>query len=242
MKVGLQPYTIREIEESFADQLARVSRSGYEGIELSVDYAETEQDAIAETDLAVTSMATSPDALHNDLDSHITASEVYGTDDVVIMYIDESRFQTRDAVRELANELDSLAGELADSGLNLHYHNHDHEFVDVDGTPALSRLIEETSQLRFELDLGWAGTGGVDPAAFLESIGDRVTHVHVKDMAFDSREFVTFGEGDLDVAQAVAAAKSVDVDWVIFENDQPKDPAAEISHASLLLNQYTGHL
>ena len=187
-------------------------------------------------------MATSPDSLHDDLESHITASEVYGTDDVVIMYIDESRFQTRDAISDLAKELDSLAEALAESGLNLHYHNHDHEFVDVDGTPALSRLVEETSQLGFELDLGWAGTGGVDPAEFLASIQDRVTHVHIKDMAFESREFVTFGEGDLDIEQAVDAARSVDVEWIIFENDQPNDPAAEISHASLLLNQYTGHL
>ncbi|MFC7195002.1 hypothetical protein ACFQL4_10625 [Halosimplex aquaticum] len=61
-------------------------------------------------------------------------------------------------------------------------------------------------------------------------------------MDFDSGEFVMFGEGDLDVAETVAAARRIDAEWGLFENDEPVDPVAEPSHASILLDEHTGHL
>lgn len=243
MHIGIQPFTIRDIDEPLPQKLERVARARFEGIELGPGSADEETvEALEATGLTVSSMGSSLQQIEDELKAHVDAGEAFGAEDVVVMWIDEERFETRDAVEDTAADLEAAADRLADHGLSLHYHNHDHEFVEVEGRPALELLYEETEALKFELDLGWAGTGGVDPAAFLERIGDRVTHAHVKDMAFEKREFVTFGEGDLDVESAVETARDVGVEWLIFENDQPVDPVAEPSHASLILDQFTGHI
>ena len=243
MQIGIQPFTIRDIDEPLPQKLERVARARFDGIELGPGAANEETvEALEATGLTVSSMGTSLERIEDDLDDYVDAGETFGAEDVVVMWIDEERFESREAVEETAADLEAAAETLAERGLTLHYHNHDHEFVEVEGRPALELLYEESDSLFFELDLGWAGTGGVDPADFLERIGDRVTHAHVKDMAFDQREFVTFGEGDLDVERAVETAQDVGVEWLIFENDQPVDPVAEPSHASLILDQFTGHI
>jgi sugar phosphate isomerase/epimerase len=114
--------------------------------------------------------------------------------------------------------------------------------VERAGAAGYEVAVEASSAIRFELDLGWAGTGGADPAALLGRMTDRVSLVHVKDMDFERGEFVTVGEGDLDLEAAVRAARDADVEWAIFENDQPVDPRAEIGHASVLLHRHVGHL
>lgn len=242
MRVGLQPFTISAIEEPFDRKLERIVRARYEGIELGLSSVADAHEAVSDAGLAITSLASSLEEIEADPAAHREACATAGTDDVVIMWLDEEHFASAAAVAETATALDEAADRLAEHDLRLHYHNHDHEFVDVDGVPALERLVEETDRLRFELDLGWAGAGGVDPVALLERIGDRVSLVHVKDMDFTERAFLTFGEGDLDVAGAVDAARSADVDWMIVENDDPVDPIAEPAHASLLLDEHVGHI
>ncbi|MFC7138588.1 sugar phosphate isomerase/epimerase family protein [Halosimplex aquaticum] len=243
MRIGIQPYTISAIDEPLPAKLGRIARAGYEGVELGPD-ANTDavHEALDASDLAVSSVGSGLDALDDDLDAHVAACEGFDTDNVVVMWIDPEHFETREAVESTAERLDAAADRLADRGLRLHYHNHDHEFTDLGETTGYEALVDATDAVRFEVDAGWAGVGGVDPAALLGDIGDRVSLVHLKDMDFDSGEFVMFGEGDLDVAETVAAARRIDAEWGLFENDEPVDPVAEPSHASILLDEHTGHL
>jgi len=255
MQVGIQPFTIRAIDESTAENVARVARAGFDGIELGPDEnTRAVRNALDEHDLSVSSMGSGLDALEDDdgLEDHLDASEAFGTDDVVVMWIDPEHFETREAVEETAHQLSEWAGELADHGLQLHYHNHAHEFAALGDTNGYEVLVEESDGVHFELDLGWAGTGGADPAGLLEEIGDRVSLVHVKDMGFDTEadpravpaaegEFTTFGTGDLDIEDCVATAHEAGAEWVIFENDEPVDPVAEPGHASTVLDEYTDH-
>ena len=242
MKVGLQPHTLGTLDEPIERTLQRAVTARYEGIELSLGRAADVEAHLEPSGLAVSSFASSPEAIEDELDAHVHARDTYGTDDVIIMYQPDERFASLEAISELAAELDALANQLATEGMRLHYHNHDHEFIEIDGEPALYHLYRETERLHFELDLGWAGAGGVDPADFLSSIGDRVTHIHLKDMQFDERAFITVGEGDLDIERAIETARDVGVEWILYENDAPLDPIAEISHASIVLDPYTDHL
>jgi len=244
MQVGIQPYTIRRVDEPFAAKLARIARAGYNGVELGPDKnTQPVRDALTKHDLAVSSIGSGLESLEtdDDFEEHRAASEAFGTDDVILMWIDAEHFETHDAVAETADRLSRLAAGLADHGLQLHYHNHAHEFTDLGDTTGYEALVDATEGVHFELDLGWAGTGGHDPIALLDSIGDRVSLVHAKDMHFESGEFATIGEGDLDVGACVDAARRNDVEWVIFENDEPTDPVTEISHGSVTLDQYTDH-
>lgn len=242
MRVGIQPFTIRTINEPLPSKLQRVARAGYEGVELGVeDAGDAVADALAETDLGVASVSANLADLERDPTGAVEACEALGCERVLITWLGEDHWESRDAVEDTAATLDGLADDLAERGLELHYHNHDHEFTDLGETTGYEHFVDATDAVNLELDLGWAGTAGADPVALLDRIGERVSLVHVKDMAFADGEFVTFGEGDLDVAAAVETARDNDVAWLIFENDEPTDPVAEPAHASLLLDRYTDH-
>jgi len=243
MNIGIQPYTMSALDEPLPSKLGRLARAGFEGVELGTD-ANTEavREALAEHELGVASIASGLEDLDEDLDAHVDASEAFETDKVVVMWIGPEEFETRADVAAVATRLDAEADRLADHGLQLHYHNHAHEFTDLGETTGFEALVEATDTVKFEIDVGWAGVGGVDPADLLDDIGERVTLVHAKDIRFGSGEFCTFGEGDLDVGGVVTAARRNEVDWLLWENDEPIDPVAEPSHASLLLDEHTGHL
>ncbi|MFB6139682.1 MAG: sugar phosphate isomerase/epimerase family protein [Halosimplex sp.] len=245
MHVGIQPYTMSELEEPLCDKLDRIGRAGFEGVELGAD-ANTAavRAALDRNDLEVASIASNLDELDGEdgFEAHLDASEAFGTDDVVAMWIGPEEFESRESVRRQAERLDEFADRLAERGLDLHYHNHAHEFTDLGETTGFEALVDATDAVGFEVDVGWAGVGGADPAALLGDIADRVSLVHVKDMDFATGEFCTFGEGDLDAGETVAAAREAGVEWALFENDEPVDPVAEPGHASLLLDEYTGHL
>lgn len=242
MRLGVQPYTLHELDEPTTRTIRRIADARFEAVELGPD-ANTEvvNDVIAETGLAVSSLAGGLDLLES-LDAYVDASDAFETSDVVVMWADPEQFTTHGGIEGVAAELEVIADELADHGLRLHYHNHDHEFAELGDATGYHHLVEQTDEVFFELDLGWAGAGGVDPAGLLRTIGDRVTHVHVKDMDFADSEFVTFGEGDLDLGDTIDAARDTEVEWMLFENDHPEDPVAEVSHASLLLDRHTGHI
>jgi len=242
MKVGIQPYTLNALDEPLVSKLDRIARAGFEGVELGTDgNTDAVHETLIEHGLDVSSIGTTPDELDDDLDAHVAAAEDFDTDDVVAMWIDPEHYETRERVEATAERLTALADRLAEHGLRLHYHNHAHEFTDLDDTTGYELLVAETEGVRFEVDAGWAGTGGTDPATLLQSIGDSVDLVHVKDMDFETGEFVTFGEGDLDIEGVVDAARDIGVEWLLFENDEPTDPVAEPGHASVVLDEYTGH-
>ncbi|PSP54058.1 sugar phosphate isomerase/epimerase [Halobacteriales archaeon QH_7_68_42] len=242
MKVGIQPFTISELDEPLEAKLDRIARAGFEGVELGTDgNTDAVHEKLIEHGLEVSSIGTTPDELENDLDAHVAAAEDFDTGDVVAMWIDPEHFETRERVEATAERLTDLADRVAEHGLQLNYHNHAHEFTDLGETTGYELLVEEAEGVKFELDAGWAGTGGATPAALLRDIAGHVTLVHVKDMNFETGEFVTFGEGDLDVEGVVSAARDADVEWLLFENDEPTDPVAEPAHASVTLDRYTDH-
>jgi sugar phosphate isomerase/epimerase len=242
MRVGIQPYTLNDLDEPLERKLERIALAGFEGVELGRERnTDRIHEVLIEHGLTVSSIATGLDELDDEFDAHVAAAEDFATDHVGIMWLDPEHFESREAVRETADRLTEWADRLADHGLQLHYHNHGHEFTDLGETTGFELLADESEGVGFEIDVGWAGTGGADPVALLDRIGEQVAVIHVKDMDFATGEFVTFGEGDLDVAGVVDAARANDVEWLLFENDDPTDPIAELGHASVVLDQYTDH-
>lgn len=88
---------------------------------------------------------------------------------------------TRDEVTEYAAKLSELAKWSADQGVVMSYHHHmgsmiqDAEDIDwlMEGSSRDLTLLYDTGHLHF---------AGVDPLAVLEKWGDRVHHVHFKDV------------------------------------------------------------
>ncbi|MDG5759070.1 sugar phosphate isomerase/epimerase [Natronococcus sp. A-GB1] len=241
-KTAINLYSVRDLDNSLSEVLERVADVGYDGVQFAGEYSPLydDPDALAETLDARRLEATPPhvdiETLENDRDAVREAYAPLGIDGVVVPWLDPERFESATAVDETAARLDALAADLAEDGWELFYHNHDHEYADLDEGAAFERFLESTD-VGLELDVGWALAAGDDPAERLRKLEGRVRTVHLKDMDLGGTEpaFAELGEGDVDVQACVEAAADAGAEWLVYEHDDPDDPAASLAHGAAFL-------
>ena len=114
-----------------------------------------------------------------------------------------------------AEQLDAQAGLLRrimnlcrDNDVEMNLHNHTYEVEnnmhDLRGT--LARIPE----VKLGPDLNWLLRGGVDPVEFIETYGDRIVFLHIRDQNADGTWSEAAGEGDMDyitIGRALRAAE-----------------------------------
>lgn len=157
--------------------------------------------------------------------------------------------------RRVCANLETLIAKAGAHGLDLTYHPHAGSHVE--SGREIARLLAETRDqaLRFCLDTGHILIGGVDPVEVLDWAGDRVAHVHAKDV--DGEVLARLENGDLDYVGAVAAGLYCDLGdgavdwngiaaglartgfagWVVVEQDRHLIPGDRHPAASLLRNR-----
>lgn len=237
MRTAIQAYTLRQLDEPLARTIERIGETPLDAVEMGVDGATDDEIRLAleTTGLDVPAIGVGLDQLEEIEETVVPGCRAVGTDLVVLGYLGPEHFETAAAVDETADLVSAYADVAADHGLDFLYHNHAHEFVELgDGTIAFERFLDRVDdRVRFELDLGWVGTGGQDPGAWLERLSDRTPIVHVKDMHFDGdADFAALGEGDLDVDGTLAIAHEYGVEWAIYEHDEPADPVEALQRDS----------
>jgi sugar phosphate isomerase/epimerase len=135
-----------------------------------------------------------------------------------------------------------MIGEVARNlGITLLYHNHDFEFVTIDGKYALDILYESVpaDYLQTELDTCWVNVGGEEPAAYIRKYSGRAPVVHLKDFYGEKSEdmyeligiekkapkrpgnfeFRPVGSGVQNFPAIIDAAKDAGALWLVVEQD-----------------------
>ena len=142
--------------------------------------------------------------------------------------------------------LHEIARATTNAGRRLAFHPHAGTFVE---TPAeTERLLEATDPglVQLCLDVGHWIVGGGDPVAALRRYGERVTHVHLKDVdptalgqlrrgelttfaqAIQARLFTELGAGELDLLGCLRALADRRYDgWLMVEQDSSWSPPSE---------------
>ena len=127
-------------------------------------------------------------------------------------------------------------------GMQLLYHNHDFEFLKIDGKYALDILYDTVPAdlLQTEIDTCWANVGGEDPSAYVKKYTGRAPVVHLKDftgeksddmyelIGIDKKaptrpsgfEFRPLGKGLQNVPAILEASQAAGAGWVVVEQDQ----------------------
>jgi|AntDeeMetageno50_2_1112565.scaffolds.fasta_scaffold08715_2 sugar phosphate isomerase/epimerase len=241
MQTAIQLYTVRDVEKPLPEIIADVGEADFDGVEFAYRVEDADRDAVRtaldDAGLQAASAHIGIDAIEADLDAVVAAADTLGYDDVVVPWLDPEHWETVEAVEATAARLSGLAEELSEAGLTMHYHNHDQEFVETDEGVAFELLADQTDFM-LELDAGWALAGGADPIELLHRYGDRISHVHLKDVNLDSDEVPALGEGDLDIPAVAEAAHEIGAEWLVYENDQPRDPVAAIPHGADVLSRH----
>jgi inosose dehydratase len=134
----------------------------------------------------------------------------------------------------LAAALDDVVDLAEAHGLTASYHPHLSTIVE--SPDELAQLLPRT-RIGFCPDTAHLAAGGGDPAALIRQYGDRLVHVHLKDLAGEAVRFLPLGQGVLDFADILRAVREAGYDdWLVVElDDYDGDPreAAEISKAYL---------
>lgn len=176
-----------------------------------------------------------PDAVDAIVTEAIARALVLGQRYVVWQLAWRPGHTLRDAER-YATAFDRAGALCADAGLGFAYHNHDQEFVAIDGRRPFDLLVERTDPARvtLEIDFMWASKAGADARALLEQYPGRFRLCHLKDRSI-AGEIVSTGDGIEDFAGLVAAAKAAGIEHFFFEFDRPGAPDAEMQRAAAVL-------
>lgn len=234
-RLGVQLYTLRDrMAEDVDATLAAVAAVGYDEVEFAGYFGHAPAAVRALLDahgLAAPAVHVPLATLRTDLDGALEAAETIGHQYLVCPWLAEEDRQTADQYRALADLLGEAGERCRAAGRQLAYHNHDFEFVPVDGVVPYDLLLERTDAdlVQMELDLYWAAKAGVDPFAYFERWPGRFPLFHLKDMAAGSEgEIVPVGEGVVPFDRVFAEAGRTGQRHVFVEHDHPSDPLASI--------------
>jgi len=125
--------------------------------------------------------------------------------------------------------------------ITLLYHNHDFEFVKINGQYALDLLYKEIPSLQTEIDTCWVNVAGENPVTYIRKYSGRAPIVHLKDFVLagyksehmyeligkdsninkdtGSFEFRPLGAGQQDVPSLIKAAEAAGTCWIVVEQD-----------------------
>jgi sugar phosphate isomerase/epimerase len=116
-----------------------------------------------------------------------------------------------------------------DAGLGFGWHNHDFEFRALgDGCIPQDAIFEGGPDLEWEADLAWVIKGGADPFHWIGAFRDRITSVHIKDIApqgqsKDEDGWADVGHGTVDWPKLWAALEQTNAKYFVMEHDNPSD-------------------
>ena len=117
------------------------------------------------------------------------------------------RAKTPEQLDAQADLLQRLIALCDDHGVALNLHNHTYEVEnnmhDLKGT--LARIPD----IPLGPDLNWLVRGGVNPVDFIETYGDQIVFLHLRDQHADGTWSEALGEGDMDYSAIAQALKGI---------------------------------
>lgn len=245
--IALQLYSVRnEMMDDFAGTLKAVKNLGYEGVEFAGLFGKSAaevKELCAEIGLVPISAHVPLKDMLNNPDLLSTYAEI-GCRYVAIPYLEEMDRPGHPGFLNLIENAKILGKKAASLGMALCYHNHDFEFVKIDGTYALDVLYNEVPQeyLETELDTCWVNVGGENPVDYIRKYTGRCHILHLKDFVGgksanmygligkeeEEKEetagqfaFRPLGQGRQDFPTILQAAEKAGTQWVVVEQDEP---------------------
>jgi sugar phosphate isomerase/epimerase len=243
MSYSLQLYTLRNaISEDLPGTIKKVAEIGYTQVE-PYNFVVTAKElgaALKENGLSAPS-GHAP-LMSQDQDEIFKAAKELGITTVIDPFLPAEHWQKAEDIQATAAKLNAAAKKGAEYGIRVGYHNHAWELEStIEGCTALEyfeSLLDP--ELVLEVDTYWAAVGGHDPVELLNRLGDRVKFIHIKDgpLNKDNKAQQPAGQGSVPVMDVIAAAKSLEVGVVEFD-DYAGDIFEGIAQSLAFLNENT---
>jgi inosose dehydratase len=274
-KIGIVALNWKFEMANSADFLKRIAAYGFKGIQISVEQANSDfflQQmkenglATAEQYLDIACDENGPLPTADAHSKEIVDAAIRGGVEMLVFAADGTLERdiyagrthlgphlTEMGYQLLADHITKYAQQAMASGVKSSFHPHSATFIETpDETRKLMALLD-FELVGMCLDVGHWIVGGGDPVQGVIEYGNRVTHVHIKDvdpkvlaklvageyerMHFaveDDYIFVPAGEGALDLPGIFAELEKINYSgWIMSEQDKAREPAEEKSGVSM---------
>ena len=145
--------------------------------------------------------------LHDSFDEKMAFAHDLGLKNIICAPA-SGRTKTVEDWKWQGDQLNELGEKVRRAGFQLGYHNHDIEFMAIDGVVPYDVLMAQTDPkvVKFQIDVGNLTFAGADAVAYLEKYSDRYFSMHAKDY-LPGRTSVPVGKGILDWKKIFTLAK-----------------------------------
>ena len=223
MSYSLQLYTLRNaIQEDLPGTIKKVAEIGFRQVEPYNFVSTAKELGAALKENGLTAPSGHAPLLSQDQDEIFAAAKELGITTVIDPFLPEEHWQDAETIQATAAALNAAAKKGADYGIRVGYHNHAWELEStIEGKTALEYfegLLDP--EVVLEVDTYWVAVGGQDPVELLARLGDRVKLIHIKDgpATTDTKAQQPAGQGAIPVLDVIAAAKSLEVGVVEFDD------------------------
>ena len=211
-KPSVQLYSVRDaVQADLSGAIARLAEIGFDQVEPYGFHERTAEYAAAFKAAGVSAPSGHAAVIDSETPEAVfEAANALGITTVIDPFIPTERWQTADDVARIAERVNTLSALAHEYVLSFGYHNHHWELENtVEGRSVLELFADQLEPaVVLEVDTFWATVGGADTPALLESLGERVQFIHVKDGArtTDTSLQQPAGQGEIDVREILAAA------------------------------------
>ena len=268
--------TVTGSESQARETLQRIKAAGYDGLELNrfmihpsslmvrlmtraagmptgkggkLDWHRLLQ----ESGLEVVSLHADLGSLEREGEAVAEEAKSFGTDKVVITGMYRFDYSDEGTVHDLAKRLNAAGEKLKEQGIELLYHNHNVELLQVrPGLRAYEILIGDTepSYVNFEFDSYWFTDGGADTKAWMRRLGSRMKLWHVTDRGSRQKgsamtpilkaDSMELGTGNMDLQGLKEIALENGIEAVVLESHKnwiDKDPVKSLELSAKWLKE-----
>ena len=242
MPVGLELYSVRgELGKDPQGTVRAVAKMGYQVVEFyapyfnwTIDQAKDMRKLMDEEGIVCNSTHNNePSFTAEGLPKAAELNQILGSKYIVMA--SAGRVDGLAGWRKVADRLSGAAEKLRPQGLGTGYHNHQAEFLEVDGKRPIEVIAANTPKdVMLQLDVGTCVEDHADPVAWIRANPGRIRAIHCKDWSPDKGYKVLFGEGVAPWKQIFEAAESVGgVEYYLIEQEGSRFPELETAQRCL---------
>lgn len=236
-KIGVQLYTLRhELAQDFEGTLRKVAKLGFDEVEFAGLYNRDPREVRAllqSLNLEGVASHVNWARFKEDPDALIEETVALGADYMILAWMPEEERQTIAQWQDWIARFNDAGKKAKARGINFAFHNHEFEFIEIDGVKPYDLILEGINRddVKLELDLYWITLAGDDPKTYLAQFENGFPLAHVKDMTFSDKKMADVGSGDIDFPAIFAAAQTAGLRHYIVEHDNTADPFQSIENS-----------
>lgn len=237
-EIGLQLYSLRnDFKTDVPGTLAKIKNWGIHEIEGGGTYGlpmDEYKKLLAQNNLKMVSIGADFNQLAKDPQVAIDEAKAFGAKYIMCAWVPHNGddFSIED-IKKAAEVFNAAGKKISEAGLSLCYHPHGYEFRPYEGGTLFDYLAQHTDPkyVNFEMDVFWVKHPGQDPVALLQKYPNRFLLMHLKDRKpgtegnqngrADDETNVVLGQGDVNIAAIMKAAKKSSVKHYFIEDESP---------------------